>query len=119
MLTPADIKNRFPEFAALSDPMIQMYLDDAYLEVDEPRANIYYDLLIYYLVAHYLALSVQNTQGMNRGSGLVTSMHVGDTTIGFSSKQTTSNADFYYEQTAYGLKFLRYQTFCGGGGMSV
>lgn len=119
MITPADIRTRFPEFAALSDSLIQQYLDDAYLEVNQARADIYYDLMIYYLVAHYLALSLSATSGQNRGTGTVGSMSVGDTSISFSSITPDGNIDFYYQQTQYGIRFLKYLTFCSAGGMIV
>ena len=119
MLTPADVKLRFPEFNTVDDSLIQIYIDDAYLEVDKARAGRYYELILYYLIAHYIALSLAGSSGQNRGTGVVSSMSVGDTSIGFSAIQTDSNADFYYQQTTYGLRFLRYQTFCGGGGIIV
>lgn len=119
MITPADIKIKFPEFASLSDSLIQSYLDEAYLEVDEGRAGDYYDLLIYYLTAHYIALALQASSGQNRGSGIVTSMSVGDTSIGFGGINSNSNADFYYQQTSYGLRYLKYRTLTGGGGIIV
>lgn len=119
MITPDDVRTRFPEFTELSDEMIQMYLDDAYLEVNEARANIYYDLMIYYLVAHYLALSLSATSGQNRGTGVVSNMSVGDTSIGFSSITPDGNMDFYYQQTQYGIRYLKYMTFAGAGGVIV
>jgi hypothetical protein len=119
MITPAEVKTKFPEFTDVDDTVIQSYIDDAYLEVNEARAGRYYEIILYYLIAHYIALSLAATDGNNRGSGLIASMAVGDTSIGFSTIQSQSNSDFYYQQTQYGLRFLRYQTFCGGGGLIV
>lgn len=118
-VTPTDIKNRYPEFADIPDARIQIFIDDAVVCVNEQRAGIYYDKLISLLTAHMLALALQTEQGINKGTGMVGSMSEGDTSISFSSPSSTSTADYYYQQTAYGIEYLSYRNILGGGGLIV
>lgn len=118
-ITPADIKNRFPEFVDVSDARIQFFIDDAVLYLNEARAGLYYNKLLSLLVAHYLTLANKSAEGGNTGAGLVSSYSVGDTAISFSNPQVYTDSQLYFQQTAYGIEYLTYATYSAGGGLVV
>lgn len=119
MVTPATVKLRFLEFANIADSRIQIFIDKALLFLDQGRAGVYYNELISLLTAHYLALSQKTESGNNASVGITSSMSEGDTSIGFTSLTPTNNTQFYYQQTPYGVEFLSFKLYIGGGASIV
>lgn len=114
--TAADLKARFPEFAAVSDTLINLILEEAsarvgdtWLERDRKPATLY-------LAAHLLKSQgepdrTNNVNGEMLPSGPVQVRQVGDVRVEFGSSGGGANvvysgsADF--ERTAYGREYLR------------
>jgi hypothetical protein len=101
-MTPAEFKERFPEFSAVADPRVQMFLDDAALSVNVSLWGNKADLGIAYLAAHLLTM---DNRGGNGASGPVTSEKVGDLQRSYAAPQGT--LDPVYAATNYGIQFLR------------
>lgn len=118
-ITPSEIKTRYPEFALIADARIQFFIDDAVNYLDETRAGRFYAKLLALLVAHWLALSAENEEGLNRSKGLVSSMSDGDSSIGFGSIAPNNSSEFYFQQSSYGVEFLTYRTYLSAGGLVV
>ena len=119
MVTPADIKTRYPEFADIPDARIQFFIDDAVLYLNEMRAGLYYDKILSLLVAHYLSLALQSEGGSNNSQGAVASMSVGDKSVSFATPGSVNDSQYFYQQTVYGIEFLTYRSYISGGGIVV
>lgn len=110
--TPATFRTRYPEFAPVSDALIQLMIDDAvadvgdtWVEKDRARAQML-------LVAHWLTIEGEpertaTGQGA-AGTGPIKRDKVGDVETEFatfgSGSQTVGSGT--YMQTSYGQEFL-------------
>lgn len=119
LITPADVKARFPEFAAILDARVQLFIDEAVLQINVNSWGRYYTLGLYYLTAHNLTIAEASAAGANKGSGMIASQSVGDTSVSFVSPAVDSDMRLYYQQTVYGQRFLLYATMIGAGGFVV
>ena len=121
-MTPADFKARFPEFTSTSDPVVQLQLNDAVLEFDVDRWGGRYDRGLSLLVAHRLALGVQQASDpfFGTGSGSSTTKRVGSVSITrsttFSGKSDTKD-DF--DLTLYGQQYKAMRDEVGIGAVAV
>lgn len=110
--TPATFKARYPEFAPVSDALIQLMLNEAFdevgdtwLERDRARAQML-------LVAHRLTLEGEpdrTTSGSgSAGIGAIKRDKVGDSETEFFgvSGSDGSGSAYGYSLTAYGREFL-------------
>ena len=118
--TPADLKLRFPEFVPVSDARIQIFLNDAILEVgdlwlesDRARAQIL-------LASHRLTMAGEPGQsaGTSSGSGSTLgspeSIKVGDVAVTYESRTGSNSSGLSgltgiereYLRTAYGVQYL-------------
>ena len=70
-LTPSDIRNRFPEFAHLTDEQIQGVLDLAYCMFAPLWFGCLYDELIYQYVAHKLYTQYPDASGAKHELNIV------------------------------------------------
>ena len=118
-ITPTSFKARFPEFSAILDARIQIFIDEAVLQLNEKSWGRYYTLGLYYLTAHSLTIAESTASGINKGSGMIASQAVGDTSVSFVSPTVDSDMQLYYQQTSYGQRYLLYVTMIGAGGFIV
>lgn len=108
---PAELKARYPEFAAVADPRVQAVLDETVLDVGENWPDEFRRPGMLALTAHLLAqegtLRNDATAGAS-SAGQVTSVSVGDVSTSFAdtSKMGSPAAMSSYETTAYGKRFL-------------
>lgn len=112
-VTPATFKARYPEFASVSDTLIQLMIDDAVAEVgdtwvekDRARAQML-------LVAHWLTMEGEpgrsETGQGTAGTGPIKRDKVGDVETEFatpSASASQSAGSGTYMQTAYGREYL-------------
>jgi len=104
--TPADIKQRFPEFASKDDGFVQLLIDEALGEVGETWLEKDRALAVMYLVAHLLAMSAQAADG-GALTGNLKSRKVGDVQVefhGLGNPGTGALATF--RMSVYGQKYL-------------
>ena len=114
-ITPSGFKTRFPEFAAVSDDRIQLFLDDANTEVDEATWGDYYERGNYYLAAHLLSIATATAGGSSTGAiGSIIKKKVGDIELGYSDAYPIGSYYYgYFKNTAYGIEYLRlYDLVC-------
>ena len=112
MVTPADIKIRFPEFVAIDDARIQLFIDDAIVTVNTKCPNS--DLMITYLTAHLLTLGTQTEAGDTTPIQNIASESVGDVSRSFGGTASASSNDNFYTGTAYGMRYLDLRKNCIG-----
>jgi hypothetical protein len=102
-MTPAQFKDRFAEFATVSDSRIQLFLDEAALSVNVSLWGIKADLGQAYLAAHLLTIDKRGGSG---AAGMVTSEKVGDLSRNYAAPNTGA-LDPTLSATSYGIEFLR------------
>ncbi len=119
-VTPTSFKVRFPEFAAVDDSRIQIFIDEAELDVG-PAWGTLIDRGILYLTAHYLTLNErQSTSGYASGTvGVVTSKSIGDVSKSYGTIKQDDLEDSYLAQTSYGLFYASMLTRVGMGAVAV
>lgn len=124
IVTPAQLKVRYPELAGVSDPVCQMALDDADEEINVPVWGARAAKGESALAAHYLvargALNDPNASGM-QGSGPIQHMRVGDVSVSFDVNAMAravdgGGLDMALSTTKYGLEYTRLlnSLACGG-----
>lgn len=108
--TAADVKARFPEFAAVDDTVVDAvlaeagsFVDASWIESDRATAELFY-------TAHELVMAGQGTSAAAKVSqvGDFTRIKSGDleVTRGGGSGESSSAATGTLGATRYGLKFL-------------
>lgn len=109
MITPTDFKTRFPEFDSVDDTRVQMFIDDAVLELIQSVWDVYYDLGLFYLTAHYLALATASNQGNGSSSavGPLSQATVGNVSASFAKKTPGTDSEEYYNSTQYGQRYWK------------
>lgn len=117
--TVQGFRTLFPEFAANTDPQVQMHLDLALAEVNaEVWDEALYDYAVYYLAAHYL-LQYDWRNGIvvpgqpkpswwNSGIAAMTSKKVGDVSVTYSEQMLAQGLDNPYLWTPYGLWYWQH-----------
>ena len=121
MITPADLKIRYPEFADIDDPRIQFFIDDAILELDVNRWGDYYDKGLAALTAHFLinALKTQTVLGAATIVGNVSSRSVGSVSTSFNAPVADGSNTAYYQTSKYGQEYLRLLNIIGSGMVAI
>lgn len=123
-LTPAiGFLDRFPEFSEISESRIQLFLDDAVLEVSQSFFGQYYNKALCLYTAHVLALA-NVTTGQTGGAlgniAPVASRTIGDTSVTFAnSGQGGPKTSQWLESTPYGQELARLYKLFGAGGLTV
>ena len=111
-MTPSEFKDRYPEFSAVADSRVTMFLDDAALELDVFRWGGFYLRGLAALAAHLLTIG---TEGMGSPSGAVSSRSVGDVSVSFAVDASND----VLASTAYGREYIRLRRFAGVGALVI
>lgn len=121
-VTAANFKARFPEFAAVSDELIDLVIAEQAPQVGDSWLERDRDPALRFLVAHNLALSghlADTSDGQSLQDGQMalrlTSYKVGDTSATFSDGSGSGNgggasagSKAWYDLTSYGQQFWLY-----------
>lgn len=114
--TAAQMKARFPEFATVSNDLIDMVIQDAEIYVDDSWRDEDRAPAVRFLAAHMLV-----TQGYGSGAGAggagaaaagpISSLSVGDASVSFGTRAGSAvagigSADAALMSTAYGQQFV-------------
>lgn len=107
MIDPASFKTRFPEFAAESDPRIQLFIDDSVIILNSVYWGEKYDLGLYYLTAHYLVLANKSEAGsITSAGGAIAGRTVDGVSVTYTTAQPKNESDAIYMTTTYGQRYL-------------
>lgn len=130
--TVVQFKILFPEFDAVPDATIQVYLDIASDELSTTQWGTCLNKAILYLSAHELALSQNRRANSNlttsglvvtsSGAGAITSASAGGISAGFGSTATMtqgSDRNTYLLKTEYGQMYLSLKRECLSVGVVI
>ena len=116
-ITTSQFRTRFPEFDAICDNVIDMFITDAELFVQESYWGPKYDLGLYYLTAHFIAKQEQMKNstpgaGSSQPSGAITSRAVDGVSVGYSNPFSSSSGSgknrlVEFESTVYGQRYIQ------------
>lgn len=123
MLTPQDVKTRFPVYTDVPDDLLQIILDEVYLvHLDEDAWGAAADTAAGYAAAHVLKVNYQadadptGKLGPMTAAGPVVSKKVGKMQTSYQSNREAQTEDeAWWSQTGYGRTFLnlKKKTFLG------
>jgi len=119
-ITPTDFKARFPEFSLIDDVRVQIFIDDAALEMSESAWNILYNKGLAYLTAHLLTIA--NKSEANGGSGGTNNPVASHSVEGVSESfavPTLDDATNNITSTSYGQEYARLLRLIGRGAFVV
>lgn len=122
MVTPADIKERFPAFGELEDGDIQKIIDRAGPYFDVARWDDLLDEGMGLWVAHQLALQARDaTAGSNNGgfTDATTMKKVDQMQKSMSAEIIKAGMDNPYMATVYGQQYLDLRRLVGIGATAV
>lgn len=121
--TAADFKIRYPEFVDVDDSRIEFFLDEAALEVSEPRWAAWFTKGVSALAAHLLKISLTINDDDGDGSidelAPVVSRAVGDVAITRGPYLSTNAGADYWNLTSYGREYIRLKRIVGIGAVAV
>ena len=112
-LTPdTGFLTRFPEFTAIAEARIQLFLDEALLEIREGDWGAFYTKALNLMTAHLLTLADMQaaaTGGASGSLGPVASRSVGDVSVSFGVSATSmaTGSDAWLNATPYGQELAR------------
>jgi hypothetical protein len=108
-LTPATVKLRLPEFAAVADATIQFWLDSCAQELNPDRWGSKYDEGHLFLTAHTMvrAGALSGGSGSSQPTGPVSSTTVGPVSRSYAVSSGGSSGVDDLELTSYGQIFKR------------
>jgi len=108
--TAASVKVRYPEFAAIANTLIDLFIAEAKLWVDTSWLEGDYTIAVQTLTAHMMAAEglLSGLSGPIATTGLVQSERLGDASITYATMHAGawSVAESWFASTPYGLKFL-------------
>ena len=108
MITIANFKLKFKEFACKTDDEVQIFLDEAVVVLNEAFWDTKYDLGLYYLTAHLLALSDRMVSTSTKAvatAGPIAGRSVDGVSITYAVTDLQSAGAEYYRQTLYGQRY--------------
>lgn len=116
-VTPTTFKARYTEFSSETDARVQVYIDDAELEMNEGQWGTLYDRGLSALTAHLLAIANRNavaTTGTGTSvGGTVQKKSVGSVAVSFASIPILSSVESFYMSTSYGAEYWRLMKHVG------
>ena len=116
-------RTRFPEFADVADPRVEMFLDDAALQVHQPVWGKFYDQGVLYLAAHLLSIAGREEEGEGEGAdgaGPVYSDTVGP--LNYKRAVTpvsVEGGEALLSSTSYGLRYIELRSLIPNVGYLV
>lgn len=120
MITPAQFKERFPQFDSIANDRIQLFLNDAETMLSVGCWGTWYDKGLALLAAHYLALSIlQESASSVESAYPLSSKKVGDVQLNFAVPSSTGATEDYYKKTPYGQEYLSLAKMVGQGAVAV
>jgi len=119
--TLANFRILFPEFDAIDDVRIQLYIDDAIDELSKANWGKCWGKAVLYYAAHQLQLSIDRIDGgggsgggSGSQSGKLTSASADGLSVGFAQSPASGSSDWAYwlSLTPYGQTFLALANSC-------
>lgn len=105
-IAAADFKIRFPEFGTEIDERIELFISDSGIIINEVYWAEKYNLGLYYLTAHYIALANKSAAGSTQSVGAIASKSVEGVSVAYAKHIPDNQSDAYYDSTSYGQRYL-------------
>jgi len=125
MITPADIRARYPEFSNVTtfpDARIQVFIDDAELELAPDEWGNSYNRGMSALTAHFLSLATMSSKGggVSGSLGPIAARSIGDVSVSFGGMGGgLTQMENYFLTTPYGQDYWRMVQLYGVGMLAV
>lgn len=112
MTTVVEFQTRFPEFAAVAAPRIQLFLDDAALNMKSPEKWLsFYDVAQAYYAAHLLTVGEASATGDFGALAPISHQEVDDVVIKNAVSAVKPTTEDLYS-TTYGKRYVTYRRKC-------
>lgn len=109
MATVVEFQARFPEFATVTDPRIQLFLDDAALSMKSPEKWLeFYDIAHAYYAAHLLVVGESSATGDFGALAPISHQEVDDVVIKNAVSAVKPTTEDLYS-TTYGKRYATYR----------
>lgn len=117
--TVAQFKARFPEYSAVDELRVQLFLDDVALIMGaESRWLSFFDVVQAYYAAHFLTIAEQTESGDSGITAPTKRQEVDDVVIESAVGDVEPTFDELYS-TAYGKRVIFYRKICFAGPRGV
>ena len=117
-MTIADFKTRFPEFSAVDDTRISLFIEDAEAEMSESAWGTLYSKGLAYLTAHLLTIGTKTGAGNSAPSNVLQSHSVEGVSESFAVP-SMSEYNSTLSSTSYGAEYVRLRRLISAGALSV
>lgn len=119
--TATEVKARFPEFASLTDPVVEQAIVEAKFHVDNTWPETVYTTALLYRTAHQLSVDGYGKTGQVSTLGLdgLTSFTIKDLSVQRSAKLAETEGALDASSTKYGRRFIELRNRYFGGGVIV
>lgn len=115
MAVLADFRARFPEFDAIVDARVQLFLDDAELLMDSPERWLdFYDVAHVYFAAHLLYVGELQAQGDGGPLAPIKKQEVDDVVLEHAVNAVEPSQSELFS-TSYGKRYWQYRRICFAG----
>ena len=108
-ITLVDFRAQFPEFDAISDARVQLYIDEATVCFDDAEWGIFLNYGLLYYVAFNVQLFAEQ-QSNPSSSSPVSSVTDAALSLSFAITASDNSLDNFYLSNKYGQKYLEYRT---------
>lgn len=109
--TPTELKAAAPEFASVLDATVQIYLDNAFLEIDEDAWGSRAEEAEQLLACHkMIVMGVLSASGGGSTVGPISSKSVGDVSVSYAATATLGvqqGLDVSLSGSKYGAEYAR------------
>jgi hypothetical protein len=109
-VTASDITSRYSQFSSVPTTTINLFIEDATLEINASAWGNKTDLATIYLTCHNMAMAgLESGSGAGGSGGTITKKKVGDLEKTFASPTSSSSTkgDEDLSNTPYGRAYLR------------
>ena len=119
-MTPAEFKAIYPKFTSENDVRVQVFIDQAAVELDVDRWGDLYQRGLGLLTAHILTAESQDAATATSAvADLTTQKKVGDVSVSRSEAMLQAQAGDPLMRTTYGQEFKRLRRMVGVGAWAV
>lgn len=119
MPTTKGFKTRFCEFVGVDDAKVDMFISDAVIQLNEAYWGAKYELGIYFLAAHYLALDQQTASKKTKSNFPLSGKSVDGVSVNYSTPSFDDGTEAYYNTTSYGQRYLSLRKTLGVPAFSI
>ena len=115
MITPTDVKARFPALDSVDDARLQLLIDDTRPFFNLQSWGSLYPRGACLLVAHFWTMQQKADKGETAPVHAVTARKAGDVQLSYAAPSPSETQDAWLASTAYGQQYLTLRKQVGFG----